>query len=130
MNYILQPDGTKTWHNSFGSLHRDNGPAKICLDGRKYWYKNGVQHREDGPAYEDEIGYKVYMQNGNNHRLDGPAFISPRPGKNAYYLCGHVFDNVKEWEWCVKNFEHLDIKVFTICIRDKKLQLEYDLRFG
>lgn len=33
-------------------LHCDDGPAIICKNGVKYWYKHGLRHREDGPAIE------------------------------------------------------------------------------
>jgi len=36
----------------FGKMHRENGPAYICADGRRFWYLNGERHREDGPAID------------------------------------------------------------------------------
>ena len=40
----------KTWKNSEGQYHREDGPAVECLDGTRIWYVNGQLHREDGPA--------------------------------------------------------------------------------
>jgi len=65
--------GYKSWRNSKGEYHRTDGPAIEHLDGRKFWYINGVRHREDGPAFETESGYKAWLVNGKRHRTDGPA---------------------------------------------------------
>lgn len=65
--------GYKSWRNSKGEYHRTDGPAIEHLDGRKFWYINGVRHREDGPAFETESGYKAWWVNGKRHRTDGPA---------------------------------------------------------
>jgi len=49
-------NGDKCWYKK-GNLHREDGPAIECSDGRKEWYKEGKLHRIDGPAMEylDEI---------------------------------------------------------------------------
>ena len=43
--------------NNKGS-HRDDGPAVVQSDGRKYWCQDGKIHREDGPAVEWPYGKK------------------------------------------------------------------------
>ena len=41
--------GTITYRKN-GVLHREDGPAKIWVDGETWWCINGELHREDGPA--------------------------------------------------------------------------------
>ena len=60
---IIEPDGTKSWRNKEGQLHRDDGPA-IIRDRRKEYYKNGERHREDGPAVIYTSGKKEYWKHG------------------------------------------------------------------
>ena len=50
--------------NNNGKLHRDGGPAVICLDGRRYWYQNGLRHRYDGPALVYPDGRQYWYWNG------------------------------------------------------------------
>jgi len=58
MNPITDIRG-KYWLDSYGDLHREDGPAIEYADGSKWWYIYGKFHREDGPAIEvDE--YKEY----------------------------------------------------------------------
>ena len=45
-------DGTRSYYNNAGELHRDEGPAIEYADGDKFWYQNGNLHRTDGPAIE------------------------------------------------------------------------------
>ena len=53
----------KEWHLN-GQLHREDGPAVECADGRKEWYLNGQLHREDGPAVEYANGDKEWHYRG------------------------------------------------------------------
>ena len=57
-------NGTIFYKNENGDFHREDGPAIICSDGRKYWYKNGKFHREDGPAEIWPNGTKMWWLNG------------------------------------------------------------------
>jgi len=43
--------GRRIWTRN-GKIHRDNGPAVECDDGKKFWYQRDDFHREDGPAWE------------------------------------------------------------------------------
>lgn len=101
-NYILRNDGTHEWRLN-GVLHREGGPAQICVDGSKKWFKNGVAHREDGPAIEASDGYKAWIVEGQYHREDGPAII-------------HQDGSV---EWCIDGKE----------IKSELVWIEKDPRF-
>ena len=58
-------DGTETWHNSKGHLHREGDkPAVVRPDGSKGYYKNGRTHRENGPA-------EIYANGDFEYYLDG-----------------------------------------------------------
>lgn len=46
----VDKNGIKRHYNSFGKLHRMDGPAVISPDGNSLYYQNGKLHREDGPA--------------------------------------------------------------------------------
>jgi hypothetical protein len=66
-------DGTRSWYNEYGLLHRDGGPAREHPDGRKEWYQNGTLHREDGPALVGANGKEEWHYHGYYHRVGGPA---------------------------------------------------------
>lgn len=70
-----------------GVLHNDKGPAAVCIDGSKYWAKNGEFHREDGPAIIKADGTRVWFNNGDIHRIDGPA-IEHADGKEEWFIEG------------------------------------------
>jgi hypothetical protein len=72
-NPVVDVFGNKCWFNEQGNLHREDGPAFECSNGRKEWYLNGNLHREDGPAIEYPDGDKEWYLNGERHREDGPA---------------------------------------------------------
>ena len=80
------PGGTKEWIKN-GDLHREDGPAKIYVDGGEYWYKNGERHREDGPAVIYHTGHEEWFKNGQYHREDGPAIIYTN-GRKEWYQNG------------------------------------------
>jgi hypothetical protein len=65
-------DGRKEWHRN-GKLHREDGPAVEMADGEKEWWLNGERHREDGPACEYVNRHREWWVNGKRHRTDGPA---------------------------------------------------------
>ena len=54
------------WYRN-GKLHREDGPAVVCVGGSsKWWYRHGKLHREDGPAIEhDDDGLYHWFLNGN-----------------------------------------------------------------
>ena len=71
------------------TVHRTNGPARICADGKKEWWVNGELHREDGPAIEHPDGSTVWCLNGNLHREDGPA-VEYSDGSKMWCLNGNL----------------------------------------
>ena len=68
-------------------LHREDGPAEECVNGNKFWHRNGKLHREDGPAAEYVNGDKFWHRNGMFHRKDGPAG-EYTDGRKIWYLNG------------------------------------------
>ena len=34
----IDKEGNKIYHNKYGQLHREDGPALECIDGDKYWW--------------------------------------------------------------------------------------------
>ena len=79
--------GNKTWLNSKGQYHNENGPAFESANGYKEYWINGQWHRLDGPAiiFTDES--KWWYVNGQLHREDGPAIIRDN-GSVEYWLNG------------------------------------------
>ncbi len=63
--------GTIIYRNSFGKMHRDNGPAEIYSDGSCYWYYNGFVHRKNGPAQITLKGSQYYIQMGKLNQKNG-----------------------------------------------------------
>ena len=57
-------NGTITYQNDQGQLHREDGPALETLDGMRYWCRNGKWHREDGPAIDYGDGQKSWYVDG------------------------------------------------------------------
>ena len=39
---ITDKDGTKMWFDKDRKLHRENGPAVICKDGREECWEHGI----------------------------------------------------------------------------------------
>ena len=66
------PDGTKIWTRD-GTLHRDDGPARVRPDGERAWYRNGLLHREDGPAKEYPEGTRAWYRRGDLQRVEARA---------------------------------------------------------
>jgi hypothetical protein len=52
------------WVNEQGIVHREDGPARIWVDGNKEWIINGKRHRLNGPAYEYSNGLENWWVNG------------------------------------------------------------------
>lgn len=71
INPKIHENGSKSWYNSNGELHRDDGPAIEWYDGSNRWFINGKRHRNDGPAIEHGDGTKAWYINGLRHRDDG-----------------------------------------------------------
>jgi hypothetical protein len=92
MNPVIYSDGTKTWINKKGQLHRTDGPAYEYADGSKSWYLNGVRHRTDGPAIERDGGFKSWYLNG--HLLTENLFLklTRGPVKSLPLYLGMGFD--------------------------------------
>jgi len=77
-NVVIKDDGTRLYFDEYGSLHRDDGPAKILPSGVMHWLRHGVLHRTDGPAvFDPQSLAEEYWVNGELHRTDGPAIRTP-----------------------------------------------------
>lgn len=44
--------------------HRDDGPAIICPNGSRYWYRHGHLHREGGPAVIEPFNHFEFWSDG------------------------------------------------------------------
>lgn len=69
-------DGSITWHDPQGRLHRANGPARIVPRGGKEWFRHGVLHRRGGPAVIHPDGRRVWFSQGEKL---GEEAGTPRP---------------------------------------------------
>ena len=81
----VDSDGTITYRNSAGQLHRVDGPAIEDANGDKEWYLNGQYHRIDGPAIEYADGDKFWCINDQLHCVDGPAAEDANGDKKYWY---------------------------------------------
>lgn len=81
--YTEDIEGTKTYYNARGQIHRDREPAIIAINGNRWWYQFDLEHREDGPSFEAISGNRHWKQRGKFHRLHGPAL--------------EYVDGTKEW---------------------------------
>lgn len=50
------------WYNENGKLHREDGPARTFIDGKKEWWINGK-------SFNTEEDYKTEMYNRNLLKL-------------------------------------------------------------
>ena len=57
-------NGTITYKNLHGNLHREDGPAYEEPNAVKKWFIRGKLHREDGPAVEYSNGNVYYWLEG------------------------------------------------------------------
>jgi len=62
-------DGSRSWYKD-GMRHRHNGlPAIEWVNGTKFWFKDGKLHRDnDLPAIERASGYKEWWKDGKHLR--------------------------------------------------------------
>jgi hypothetical protein len=73
-------------HYQNGKLHRENGPAKEFVNGRKEWWWNGKLHRVDGPAIETaDNSYQAWHYHGLLHRDGQPAIIERTDNENGEF---------------------------------------------
>lgn len=89
----IEADGSMSWYKH-GEKHRDGGlPAVIKADGSQYWYWNGLSHRGgDLPAIVLRDGYQAWYKGGQIHRgLDRPAMIWPEAELRAFYRKGKCY---------------------------------------
>jgi hypothetical protein len=56
--------GLQQWHNTYGQLHREDGPAVIRPNGVTEWWQHGQLHRTDGPAYQAPNGFHTWWRRG------------------------------------------------------------------
>ena len=56
--------GTITYRNAAGQLHRTHGPATIRTSGLMTWQQNGQLHRVDGPAETWPDGTEYWWLHG------------------------------------------------------------------
>ena len=64
MDKFYYSDGTISSEIDWSKvIHREDGPARECSNGAKYWYMNDKRHREDGPAIEWSNGSVEYWLN-------------------------------------------------------------------
>ena len=46
--YIVKVYDSRTeWYNKEGKLHREDGPAIIRAEGRKFYFKDGIEYDND-----------------------------------------------------------------------------------
>ncbi len=96
------------WKDDHNKLHREDGPARIDLDGTQQWYWHGWLHRNDGPAIIKLDGTQKWYLNGERHRDDGPAEVYPG-GTLVWYVDGELHredgpavmraDGSRIWYW-------------------------------
>jgi hypothetical protein len=89
-------EGTVSYYNALGQLHRVYGPAIMHEDDTREWFLNGQRHRLDGPAVEYASGTREWFLNGQRHRLDGPA-VEYSDGYCAWFIDGKALTEA-EWQ--------------------------------
>lgn len=120
----IDSEGTVTWKDADGHVHREGGPAVEWKDGSKEWYKHGKRHREDGPACEYANGTKHWYVDDEHHRKDGPAIewanglkqwclngkLHREDGPAVVYLDGHCSYWLEGQFISKELFERLSVK--------------------
>jgi len=102
----------KQFRNDKNQLHNLDGPALVLENGRQSWFVDGFRHNPNGPA------------------------IIAADGRKIYYLFGRRFDDIAEFNFCVKHLHCLIIKYediefkHSVKFHDEKIQMEYKLRFN
>jgi len=76
-------DGTKSWRNSKGQLHRIDGPAIEWSNGTFDWYQEGRLHRLDGPAIE-------YIDGSKGWYIEGKFMTAREYSRKANYCIRHM----------------------------------------
>jgi hypothetical protein len=93
-----------SYRNEKDRLHREDGPAKICVIGDRlgdeFWYLDGRDHRIGGPArnwiskfWETAGTYNYrhqWYRNGIKHRLNAHATIK-YSGAKEYWIFGELY---------------------------------------
>ena len=72
---VIAKDRYKTVYLKHGKRHNSKGPAVVCADGAKFWYRNGKLHNSKGPAVVRASGSKSWYRNGKLHNSKGPAVV-------------------------------------------------------
>jgi hypothetical protein len=73
-------------------LHRTDGPAIDCKNGKTEWWLNGLRHRANAPAMEWPNGKQEWWFNGELHRENGPA-ITYEDGTYEWWVDGKQYNN-------------------------------------
>lgn len=84
-------DGSKWYLNDKDQRHREDGPAIIHPDGRKFYFINGIQSSEDHPCDIWPNGEKMWFLHDNIMRKNGPHMDRPN-GYKIWYS-----DNGSTW---------------------------------
>lgn len=92
---VIDQLGTKSWIQE-GVLHREDGPALICLDGIEEWWLYGKRHRLGGPAIIRPDGTEEWWFYGQTHRVDGPA-VTWGKGIYSWVLYGTLYSDFSDW---------------------------------
>ncbi len=84
LTIVRDDNGTVSYYNATGELHRLNGPAVTRPDGTKVWYQNGQLARDDGgPAVEWASGQQEWWSGGRliqvTHTYIPPSPQTPAP---------------------------------------------------
>jgi hypothetical protein len=70
-NPQIDYNGNQVWRDENGKNHRDDGPAVIYSDGRKFWFQHGKRHRTDGPAIIYPNGHVSWCLEGHYYEFEG-----------------------------------------------------------
>lgn len=84
-------DGSITYYDNHGQLHRLGGPAIIYLDGDIEYWIHGNLHRIGAPAFMTPDGAESWWLHGNCHRTDGPARTKD-DGTQEWWINGYEVD--------------------------------------
>lgn len=91
-----RPNRREEWLDTDGVLHRTDGStALLDENGNQGWYLHGGLHREDGPAKVYIDGMQVWYQHDRRHRDDGPALICP-DGRQQWWRHGRQVEGPSE----------------------------------
>jgi hypothetical protein len=113
-------DGTKKWFKE-GKLHREDGPAVLWSYGCEEWYKEGKLHREDGPATKFLGGKEFWYINDKLHREDGPAVVYP-DGRQQWCIDGKQISR-KEFDDRTKE---ATVRTFTVPAGTKEIRIQFE----